>query len=58
MEVLKMKKVKMTPGEAIAITLGIWAVGFLILTLLYKIFVTVRSDIDGANDRSVANVRC
>jgi molybdopterin-containing oxidoreductase family membrane subunit len=45
-------------GTEIAITLGIWAVGFLILTLLYKIFVTVRSDIDGANDRSVANVRC
>jgi molybdopterin-containing oxidoreductase family membrane subunit len=44
-------------GTEIAISLGIWAVGFLILTILYRIFVTVRSDIDGTNDRSVANVR-
>jgi len=42
-------------GTEIAITLGIWATGFLILTLLYRIFVAVRSDIDGANERSVAN---
>ena len=44
-------------GTEIAITLGIWAVGFLILTLLYRIFVAVRSDIDGTNDRSAAKVR-
>ena len=44
-------------GTEIAITLGIWAIGFLILTLLYRIFVAVRNDIDGTNDRSVANVR-
>jgi Ni/Fe-hydrogenase subunit HybB-like protein len=44
-------------GTEIAITLGIWAVGFLILTILYRIFVTVRSDIDSTNDRSVANVK-
>jgi Polysulphide reductase len=44
-------------GTEIAITLGIWAVGFLILTFLYKIFVTVRSDIDGTNNRPVAKVK-
>jgi molybdopterin-containing oxidoreductase family membrane subunit len=44
-------------GTEIAITLGIWAVGFLILTLLYRIFVAVRSDIDGTNDRSAAKVK-
>ena len=37
-------------GPEIAITLGIWAVGLLILTLLYRIFVAVRKDVD--------NVRC
>lgn len=34
-------------GPEIAITLGVWAAGFLILTLLYKIFISVRRDIDG-----------
>ena len=43
-------------GTEIAITLGVWAIGFLILTLLYRIFVAVRSDIDG-DDESVANER-
>jgi Ni/Fe-hydrogenase subunit HybB-like protein len=37
-------------GTEIAITLGVWAVGFIILTLFYKIFVSVRSGIDGAPD--------
>ena len=37
-------------GPEIAITLGIWAVGLLILTLLYRIFVAVRRDVD--------NVQC
>ena len=41
-------------GTEIAITLGIWAIGFLILTLLCRIFVAVRSDIDG-DDESAAN---
>ncbi len=44
-------------GAEIAITLGIWAVGFLILTLLYKIFVSVRKDIEGTNDRPVAQLK-
>jgi molybdopterin-containing oxidoreductase family membrane subunit len=44
-------------GTEIAITLGIWAVGFLILTILYRIFVIVRSDIDSTNDRAVTNVK-
>ena len=44
-------------GPEIAITLGIWAAGFLLLTILYRIFVTVRGEIDGSNDRSVANTR-
>jgi Ni/Fe-hydrogenase subunit HybB-like protein len=44
-------------GTEIAITLGIWAVGFLILTILYRIFVTVRSDIDGTKNRSFAKVK-
>ncbi|MDD5167274.1 MAG: polysulfide reductase NrfD [Syntrophales bacterium] len=36
----------------IAITLGVWAGGFLILTLLYRIFVAVRLDIGDPHDRS------
>lgn len=39
-------------GPEIAITLGIWAAGFLILTVLYKIFLSVRGDIDGASGRN------
>jgi Ni/Fe-hydrogenase subunit HybB-like protein len=39
-------------GAEIAITLGIWAVGLFILTLLYRIFVAVRRDIDGTNGRN------
>jgi molybdopterin-containing oxidoreductase family membrane subunit len=42
-------------GAEIAITLGVWAIGFLILTILYKIFVSVRSDIDGTNNNTVSN---
>ena len=34
-------------GPEIAITLGVWAAGFLILTLLYRIFVVVRNQLDG-----------
>jgi Ni/Fe-hydrogenase subunit HybB-like protein len=44
-------------GTEVGITLGVWALGLLILTIFYRIFVAVRSDIDGTNDRSVANVR-
>ncbi len=33
----------------IGITLGVWAFGFLILTLFYQIFVAVRRDIDGVS---------
>jgi len=33
-------------GPEIAITLGIWALGLLILTLLYRIFIAVRKDVD------------
>jgi molybdopterin-containing oxidoreductase family membrane subunit len=39
-------------GPEIAITLGIWAVGLIILTLLYRIFVAVRRDIDDTNGRN------
>ena len=38
-------------GTEIAITLGVWAVGFLLLTLLYKVFVSVRSGIDDAKGK-------
>ena len=34
-------------GTEIGITLGVWAIGFFLLTLLYKIFIRVRGDIDG-----------
>ena len=34
-------------GTEIAITLGVWAVGLMILTLFYKIFISMRNDIDG-----------
>jgi molybdopterin-containing oxidoreductase family membrane subunit len=35
--------VEYTPtGPEIAITLGVWAIGLLILTLLYRIFIAVR----------------
>jgi len=44
-------------GTEIAITLGVWATGLLILTLLYKIFISVRSDIDGADNHSVGQVK-
>jgi Ni/Fe-hydrogenase subunit HybB-like protein len=43
-------------GTEIAITLGVWAVGFLILTLFYQIFVAVRSGIDGAPDQPVSKI--
>ena len=39
-------------GAEIAITLGIWAIGLFILTILYRIFVVVRRDIDGTNGRN------
>lgn len=35
-------------GTEIGITLGVWAIGFFLLTLLYKIFIRVHSDIDGS----------
>jgi len=41
----------MPTGTEIAITLGGWAVGFLLLTFLYKIFISVRRDIDGAGEK-------
>lgn len=44
-------------GTEIAITLGVWATGLLILTLLYKIFISVQSDIDDADNHSVAPVK-
>ena len=31
-------------GPEIAITVGVWALGLLILTLFYKIFVSVRTE--------------
>jgi Ni/Fe-hydrogenase subunit HybB-like protein len=42
-------------GTEIGITLGVWAMGLLILTFLYKIFISVQSGIDGASDRTAAN---
>jgi len=38
-------------GTEVAITMGIWAAGFLILSVLYKIFVGVRGDIDGQGNK-------
>jgi molybdopterin-containing oxidoreductase family membrane subunit len=31
-------------GTEIAITLGVWAIGFMILTILYKIFIAVHDE--------------
>ena len=36
-------------GPEIAITLGVWAAGFLLLTVFYKIFVHVRGGTDGSS---------
>jgi len=45
-------------GTEIAITVGVWAIGFLILTLFYRIFVAVRGGIDGAPDeKAAANIK-
>lgn len=35
----------------IAIVLGVWATGFLILTIFYKVFISVRGESDGASGR-------
>ena len=43
-------------GPEIAIALGIWAVGFLILTLLYRIFVAVRND-SNVDERYIEGVK-
>jgi len=40
-------------GTEIGITLGVWAVGFLIVTLFYQIFVAVRGEIDGRNEEKI-----
>ena len=41
------KVVRYTPtGPEMAIAIGIWAMGFLIITVLYKIFLSVRQDAD------------
>jgi molybdopterin-containing oxidoreductase family membrane subunit len=45
----------MPTGTEVGITLGVWAIGFLILTLLYKIFIGVQSDVDTSAYRPVAN---
>lgn len=39
-------------GPEIAVTLGVWAVGLLILTLLYRIFVAVRRDVDNVRQEN------
>jgi molybdopterin-containing oxidoreductase family membrane subunit len=31
-------------GPEVAITIGVWALGFLIITMLYKVFVSVREE--------------
>lgn len=41
-------------GTEIAITLGVWAVGLVILTLFYKIFISVQNDIEGSHDNRPA----
>lgn len=38
-------------GAEIAITLGVWAAGFLMLTVFYKIFIDVRGIIEGADGK-------
>jgi molybdopterin-containing oxidoreductase family membrane subunit len=41
------KITRYTPtGPEIAITLGVWALGFLIITVLYKIFISVRKEVE------------
>jgi len=37
-------------GTEIAITLGVWSAGLLILTLLYQIFIAVRSELHVTGD--------
>jgi len=44
-------------GPEIAITLGVWAAGFLLLTFFYRIFIAVHRDIDGVPERSAANMK-
>ena len=34
----------MPTGPEVAIAIGIWAMGFLIITVLYKIFISVRKE--------------
>ncbi len=38
-------------GPEIAITLGVWAAGFLILTVFYKIFISVRGEIESTDGK-------
>jgi molybdopterin-containing oxidoreductase family membrane subunit len=41
------KVVRYTPtGPEVAIAIGIWSMGFLIITVLYKIFISVREEVD------------
>ena len=41
------KVVRYTPtGPEVAIAIGIWAMGFLIITVLYKIFISVRKEVE------------
>ena len=47
------KVVRYTPaGGEMAIAVGIWAMGFLIITILYKIFVSVRREADAGQAES------
>lgn len=43
-------------GTEIGITLGVWAFGFLVLTLFYQIFVAVRRDIDSVSGTNTGKI--
>jgi molybdopterin-containing oxidoreductase family membrane subunit len=36
----------MPTGPEVAIAIGIWAMGLLIITVLYKIFISVRKEVE------------
>ena len=45
----------MPTGSEVAIAIGIWAMGLLIITVLYKIFISVRQEVDSAKPRRASD---
>ncbi|MDA8170511.1 MAG: polysulfide reductase NrfD [Nitrospiraceae bacterium] len=41
----------------LVISAGVWAVGFLVLTVLYKVTISVKEDAEGLNYREIVSVR-